>query len=77
MKMLALALLAATTLVGQAEALAEKKPFGCDSPPCSFAPHPGNKRHSYGVPIQPPIVGRAKSSHHKPAHDKTAVPDQH
>jgi hypothetical protein len=76
MKMLAFALLTAT-LVGQSEALADKKQFGCDSPPCSFAPHPGNKRHSYGAPIQPPIVSRAKPSHHKTAHGKTTVPNEH
>jgi len=33
--------------------------------PSSFVPHPHSNTHVYGTPIQPPIVGHPKSSHHQ------------
>jgi hypothetical protein len=33
--------------------------------PGSYAPQPHTNQHVYGTPIQPAIVGHAKSSQHK------------
>jgi len=38
--------------------------------PSSFVPHPHTKTHVYGSPIQPAVVGHAKTSHHKSAPKK-------
>ncbi len=37
--------------------------------PTSFVPHPHTKTHVYGSPMQP-VVGHAKTSHHKSAPKK-------
>jgi hypothetical protein len=74
MKTIALTLLTAAALLSQAEALADVKPFNSGSKPASLAPHPENKHHSYGAPIQPPILSRAKTSQHKAAHKKQGAP---
>jgi hypothetical protein len=73
MKMLAITVLAAFSLAAQTLALADDS--GHRSPPnmTSYAPHGKSSRHSFGAPIQPPIVGHAKSSHHKLVHHKTAA----
>jgi hypothetical protein len=56
----AIAVLAVVTLVQPALSVA-------DAPvkPNSFVPHPHTNQHVYGTPIQPPIVGHAKTSHKK------------
>jgi hypothetical protein len=36
----------------------------------SFVPHPHTNHHVYGAPIQPALVGHAKTSHHKHAPKK-------
>jgi hypothetical protein len=63
MTKLALAVLAAVTLVQPALSAAG----ATDSrvKPNSFVPHPHTNHHVYGSPIQPAIVGHAKTSHHK------------
>ena len=38
--------------------------------PSSFVPHPHTNHHVYGAPIEPALVGHAKTSHHKPAPKK-------
>jgi hypothetical protein len=70
MKTIALTLLTAVTLLSQAGAFADVKPFNSGSKPASLAPHRANRRHSYGAPIQPPILGRAKASQHKAGNKK-------
>jgi hypothetical protein len=58
----AIAVIAAVSLVLPALAVA-----GTDASakPSSFVPHPHSKTHVYGSPIQPAVVGHAKTSHHK------------
>jgi hypothetical protein len=38
--------------------------------PSSLVPHPHTNHHVYGAPIEPAIVGRGKSAHHKNAPKK-------
>jgi hypothetical protein len=38
--------------------------------PSSFVPHPHTNNHVYGSPIGPPIMGHAKTSHHRHAPKK-------
>jgi hypothetical protein len=37
----------------------------CTAKPNSFVPHSHTNRHVYGSPIAAPIVGRAKTTHHR------------
>ena len=69
MKTIAITVLAAVALAGPALAVSDGKPGDARTKPSSFVPHPRSNRHVYGTPIQPPIVGRAKS-HRKPAPQK-------
>jgi hypothetical protein len=65
MTRLAIAVLAAVALVQPALSVAGDNPTGAGAKPNSFVPHPHTHRHVYGAPIQPAIVGHAKTSHHK------------
>ena len=56
--------LAAITLAGSALSNAGAEPIASGSKPSSFAPQPHSNDHVYGAPIEPPIVGHAKTSHH-------------
>ena len=38
--------------------------------PSSYVPHSNRNHHVYGAPIAPPIVGHAKTAHHKHAPKK-------
>ncbi len=66
MKILAVVVLAATTLAGPALSVAGES---TNSPPkpSSFVPHSHSSHHVYGAPIGAPIVGHAKTTHHKHA----------
>jgi hypothetical protein len=59
----AIAVLAAVALGQPALSVAGDNPT--NAKPSSFVPHPHTHRHVYGAPIQPAIVGHAKTSHHK------------
>jgi hypothetical protein len=60
----AIAVLAAVALVPPALSVAGE-PTDAGAKPSSLVPHPHTHRHVYGAPIQPAIVGHAKTSHHK------------
>jgi hypothetical protein len=64
----AITVLAAITLVQPALSVAGDKSTDSRAKPNSFVPHPHTNQHVYGTPIQPAIVGHAKTSHqkHKP-----------
>ena len=66
----AIAVLAAVTLAQSAPSSAGDKPTGLGPKPNSYIPHSQTKHHVYGAPIQPAIVGHAKTSHHKHAPTK-------
>jgi len=61
----AITVLAAITLVQPALSVAGDKSTDARAKPNSFVPHPHTNRHVYGTPIQPAIVGHAKTSHQK------------
>jgi hypothetical protein len=65
MTRLAITVLAAVTLMQPALSVAGDKPTDSRAKPTSFVPHPHTNTHVYGAPIQPAIVGHAKTSHHK------------
>jgi hypothetical protein len=56
--------LAAVTLMQPVLSVAGD-PTDSRAKPTSLVPHPHTSTHVYGSPIQPAIVGRAKTSHHK------------
>jgi hypothetical protein len=58
----AIAVITAVALVLPALSVAD-----ANAKPSSFVPHPHTKNHVYGSPIQPAVVGHAKTSHHKSA----------
>ena len=60
---LAIIVLAAVALLQPAPSIAGDKPI-------SYAPGPHTNQHVYGAPIQPAIVGHAKTSHRKPVPKK-------
>jgi hypothetical protein len=66
----AIAVLAAVMLVQPALSVAGDNPTNSGASPNSFVPHPHTNHHVYGAPIQPAIVGHAKTSHHKHAPKK-------
>jgi hypothetical protein len=68
MKTGALAVLAAVTLAQPVLSLAGDT--DSRAKPTSFVPHSHTNHHVYGSPIQAPIVGHAKTSHHKRAPKK-------
>jgi len=57
--------LAAVTLMQPALSVAGDKSTDSRAKPNSFVPHPHTNTHVYGTPIQPAIVGHARTSHHK------------
>jgi hypothetical protein len=57
----AITVLAAVTLVQPALSVAGDT----SAKPNSFVPHARTNTHVYGTPIQPAIVGHAKTSHHR------------
>jgi hypothetical protein len=57
--------LAAVTLMQPALSVASVQPTDSHAKPNSFVPHAHTNNHVYGTPIQPAIVGHAKTSHHK------------
>jgi hypothetical protein len=61
----AITMLAAVTLAQPALSLAGDKPPDPSAKPNSYVPHSHTNHHVYGAPIQPAIVGRAKTHHHK------------
>ena len=63
----AIAVLAAMTFVQPALSVASDTPTDSHAKPSSFVPHPHTNNHVYGAPIQPAIVGHAKTSHQKHA----------
>jgi hypothetical protein len=65
MRKFAIAVLAAVTLVLSALTYAGDKANGSHAAPNSFVPNPHAHSHVYGSPIQPAIVGHAKTSHQK------------
>lgn len=73
MTTIAFTVLAAITLAAPTLSVADGRPTDSVSKPNSYAPQPRTKRHIYGAPIQPPIVGHAKASHHNHAHKKASM----
>jgi hypothetical protein len=65
MKNFAIIVLATVTLVQPALSIAGYKSTGSRAAPTSFVPHSHTNSHVYGAPIQPAIVGHARTSHHK------------
>jgi hypothetical protein len=57
--------LAAATLMQSALSVATDMSSDSRAKPNSFVPHAHTNTHVYGAPIQPAIVGHAKTSHHK------------
>ena len=66
----AITVLAAVTLAQPALSVAGDKPTNSGAKPNSYVPHSRKSHHVYGAPIQPAIVGHAKTSHHKHAPKK-------
>jgi hypothetical protein len=65
MKKFAIIVLATVTLVQPALSVAGDKSTDSRAKPSSLVPHSHTNTHVYGAPIQPAIVGHAKTSHHK------------
>jgi hypothetical protein len=63
-------LFVAVTLVQPVLSVAGDQPGDSRAKQSSFVPHPHTNHHVYGAPIQPAIVGHAKTSHHRPASKK-------
>ena len=59
----AIIVLAAVTLVQPALSAAGDKSIDSGAKPNSFVPHGHTNQHVYGSPIQPAILGHAKTSH--------------
>jgi hypothetical protein len=57
--------LAAITYMQPALSVAADRAADSRTKPSSFVPHPHANHHVYGAPIQPAIVGHAKTSHNK------------
>jgi hypothetical protein len=57
--------LLAAVLMQPALSVAADKSTHSAAKPNSYVPHPHTNHHVYGAPIQPAIVGRARSSPHK------------
>jgi hypothetical protein len=70
MRTIAITVLAAVMLAGAALSVFGDQPTDCGARPNSFVPRPSTNHHVYGTPIQPPIVGHAKTFHHNLAPKK-------
>jgi len=66
----AITVLAAVTLAQPALSIAGDTPTDSGAKPNSYAPQSHTNHHVYGAPIEPAIVGHAKTSHHKHAPKK-------
>jgi hypothetical protein len=66
----AIAVLAAIALMQPALSVAAVQSANSAAKPTSFVPHAHTTQHVYGSPIGPPIMGRAKTSHHRHAPKK-------
>jgi len=73
MTKIAITVLAAITLAGSTVSVASGEPINSRSKPSSFAPQPHSNDHIYGAPIEPPIVGHAKASHHNHVQKKRST----
>jgi hypothetical protein len=73
----AITVLAAMTLVQPALSVAGDKSTDSRPKPNSFVPHPHTNQHVYGTPIQPAILGHAKTSHQKHAPKKRSSSGVH
>ena len=73
MTKIAITLLAAIALAGSAMSTLRAEPANSRSNPSSFAPQSHSNGHVYGAPIEPPIVGHAKTSHHNPVQKKRSA----
>jgi hypothetical protein len=62
----AVAVLAAVTLTQPALSVGADKPIDSGAKPTSFVPRTRTKQHVYGAPIEPAILGHAKSHKHTP-----------
>jgi hypothetical protein len=67
----------AALLMQSALSVASDKPADPRPKPSSFVPHPHSNTHVYGAPIQPAIVGHAKTSQHKPTPKKPLPSTSH
>ena len=65
MKKFGVIVLATVTLVQATLSVAGDKSGDSRAKPNSFVPHPHTNSHVYGSPMQPAIVGHARTSHHK------------
>jgi hypothetical protein len=68
----AITVLAAITLMQPALSVAGDRATDSHPKTSSFVPHPHSNHHVYGAPIQPAIVGHAKTSHNKHTPKKRA-----
>ncbi len=64
MTKIAITVLAAFTLAGSTVSVASGEPIHSGSKPSSFAPQPHSNDHTYGAPIETPIVGQSRASRH-------------
>ena len=70
-------LLVAVTLVQPVLSVAGDSPSDSRPKPNSFVPHPHTNHHVYGAPIQPAIVGHAKTPHHSQSSKKRSSSAAH
>jgi hypothetical protein len=73
MRPIAIALLTATMIAAAALSVAGAATSGAGSKPSSYVPQTGTHSHIYGTPIQPPILGHVKPSHHKHTRMKSST----
>ncbi len=73
MRTIAIMVVAAITLAGPALPVAGATTPAAASKPSSYVPQTGTHSHIYGTPIQPPILGHAKASHHKHAQKQAST----
>jgi hypothetical protein len=70
MRKFAIAVLAVVALVQPTLSVAVVQSTNSAAKPTSFVPHPHTNQHVYGSPIEPAIMGHAKTSHHRRAPKK-------
>lgn len=73
MRTIAITVLAAIMLAGPPLSVAGTTATDAGAKPSSYVPQTGTHSHIYGTPIQPPILGHAKASHHKHAQKKAST----
>jgi hypothetical protein len=69
----AVILLASSALVQPALSIAGDTASDTRAKPNSFVPHAPTNQHVYGAPIEPAIMGHAKTSHHKKTPKKRSL----